>query len=429
MATTSTPRLETMPAEIILAIAADDALQKSLNNLCLVSKRFHAILNRELYSAAVKKEIPEITAIAARDGNLDTLKLAAAHGADLNSAKWVPFPTWAADDEDDGDDGDDGDDDGVPENYYPWATPLHLAAAEGQYEVVKWLVSQHVNLEEPGRLFCRCQSVAETYNSPTKNSTDSYLEDNEQVEYKPPGIWTPLHFAICRGHLSVARFLLQQGASHDVRHVLDLRQVWNKTSAIHCAAASGQQMILKCILDNGVDINTPDGVGANVLHYALNSSDVDTVAYVLAKGANLATPITITKSGGDGEDTEVVVQNAVEWLYAKCFDEPFFVSDALDVLSQHGAPFWQWEGGSATSRKVMTALQLVRAANSTHPQLLQAEFNGWVAAFIRGALARYTPNADFAHLDEQILALFWTTSEIPTAKQICSRQSPLPLIS
>lgn len=48
-----------------------------------------------LYDDAIKQNAPEITTLAARDGNLKTLTKAREYGADLNVVTWVPFPSWA----------------------------------------------------------------------------------------------------------------------------------------------------------------------------------------------------------------------------------------------------------------------------------------------------------------------------------------------
>lgn len=466
-----------MPPEIILAIAEDLGRQKSLHSLSLVNKRFNAIANQVLYSTAVKERSSAITVVAARHGNLDTLKRAAEHGADLNSVYWLMFPTWAHVERFDitweGETGD----------RYCWAAPLHLAAAEGHDDVVRWLVSQHVDLDVPGKLYCRCDSVAGKYNAiPTYSSNYDSDPENEAAEART---WTPLHFAICRGQPSVARFLIEQGASQCVLYpvkedipltngvdvlfdlipntpnpryfftefleahlgkgrtevddeeedlldmeldqedlldmplsreeLLEMELGQNNMLAIHCAAASAQREILDYLLSIGFDINTPDGTGANVLHYALCSADVDMVTYVLNKGVNSASPITIAHVNPNSGKQIKVFETAVDWFSSKRFLEHVFAGEALGVLAQHGAaPFWQVEDGRFTSRKVMTVLQLVREANHLNPPLLQTGCNGWITKFLRGAVATYKPNDDdYPHPREQILSLLWALIDQP----------------
>ncbi|KAH0431635.1 hypothetical protein CcaCcLH18_06939 [Colletotrichum camelliae] len=181
-----TSPLEMIPPEIVLAIA-EDLPQSSVNSLCQASKRLHQIINPSLYKAAVKN--PHFLSVTARDGKLDTLKVAALFGADLNRVYWVPAPSWSllcgddndsdcSESEDPGcpgsDDSDCGDDEypifyrsgfasiqGAREgSILPndrdigccWATLLHLAAAEGHYDMVEWLLSQGVDLDVPGKL-------------------------------------------------------------------------------------------------------------------------------------------------------------------------------------------------------------------------------------------------------------------------------------
>ncbi|KAK7443013.1 ankyrin-like protein [Colletotrichum acutatum] len=74
--------------------------------------------------------------------------------------------------------------------------------------MVGWLVTQHVDLNAPARLWCKCSSI------------DNFDYDVEYDDDTRP-MWTPVHFAICKHHTSIARLLL--AASGSTRIMVDPR--------------------------------------------------------------------------------------------------------------------------------------------------------------------------------------------------------------
>ncbi|KAJ2893145.1 hypothetical protein MKZ38_008993 [Zalerion maritima] len=74
----------------------------------------------------------------------------------------------------------------------PFWTPLHMAAARGHLEVVRWLVDRGADLNALSALTCSCV-FRHWYQEPVVNPT-------------------PLHLAICYGHTDVAKYLIEQGA-------------------------------------------------------------------------------------------------------------------------------------------------------------------------------------------------------------------------
>ena len=59
--------------------------------------------------------------------------------------------------------------------------------------------------------------------------------------------WTPLHYASARGQVSVAVFLLSEGAIVDSRSL-------NDTTPLMMAVQSGNEQMVKLLLDKGADI-------------------------------------------------------------------------------------------------------------------------------------------------------------------------------
>ncbi|KAH0431637.1 hypothetical protein CcaCcLH18_06941 [Colletotrichum camelliae] len=406
-------RLTTMPPEILLAIA-DLIPQAALHALALANKRLYDVINPALYAQSVKGEAPDITVLAARDGNLDTLKMAASFGADMNRVYWVPVPTWAKPKEIQST---------APGTGYGvcWATPLHMAAAHGHYDVVKWLLGEGVDVDVPGKLLCGCLSHYEMrlYYVDSSDPWDSFID----LDHVPhiAGTWTPLHLAICRGNQSIARFLVSRGASLDIRYnrrmniprtngvatlfcsescdpttrmihlgsidiedssdddldhrisigVLERVADHNRMHAAHTAAASGQKEILRYLIAKGVDINTLDGSNANVLHYALTESDTDMCKLVLDLGVDTNTPIEFGNHN----------VSVVEWAVNHCTGKTEVISLSLSHIAERGDSFWKVDK-VAGKRMVMNSL----SDFAYNDDLKQPRHNKWISQFLQGAI-------------------------------------------
>ncbi|KAF4822741.1 Ankyrin-1 [Colletotrichum siamense] len=212
------PKLQSLPTELLLLIVAgvgDDFRRTALAGLSRTNKSLHATCNPMLYDDAIKKNAQEITTFAARDGNIETLMKAHEYGADLNAVTWVPFPSWAHTKDAHGKDvtyrwemSEDASDDFG----FAWATPLAMAVCEGHYHVVKYLMTLHVDVDVPSKLFCKCHianEILEDWRSPPRSPVGPPWV--EAVSHT--GVWTPLHFALCRKKTSIARLLISYGAS------------------------------------------------------------------------------------------------------------------------------------------------------------------------------------------------------------------------
>ncbi|KAJ0339076.1 hypothetical protein KNSL1_012168 [Colletotrichum chrysophilum] len=335
--------------------------QHLFSSLIRLNRRFHNIFEPLLYRAAIETENNAITTLAAGDGNLDTLKKAVEYGADLNSVSWVPIPNWSPG-------GDFGTDLRNEEECKDtswgicWATPLHTAVCEGHYDVVKYLFSIGVDVDVPGKLLCGCLSMGEI----VAGLDIDWVPERWDGMAIASGVWTPLHYAICRRKCSVARLFISQGASLDTTRYplrdqiprdngiaslfgLNLTKPEKSASirdrlgtlicsvgtsgplfndheeevfrdgyggreahadsvaALHTAVAVNDlSMIRHLVVDCGFDINTKDGGSATALHYSLAANSIKTVRYVSSLGADPNTYLDIA--------CHPVVDSAAAWL-------------------------------------------------------------------------------------------------------------------
>ncbi|KAI8161817.1 hypothetical protein KHU50_008066 [Colletotrichum sp. SAR 10_65] len=174
-----------LPAETWLQIAHFSE-RRDMAALVRTNRRLYSLINRELYRTTMEEDPYPLTLGAVQTGNLDTLKAAAAYGADLDMPFPHPFcdrvlgiwdrahlidrgPEMAEEDKN---------------HDWAWAAPLHVAVMEGRYEIVEWLIEQGVNLENPGRHICGCLPII--------HLPEPHLEEDDPKLCQFPA-WTPLH--------------------------------------------------------------------------------------------------------------------------------------------------------------------------------------------------------------------------------------------
>ena len=73
--------------------------------------------------------------------------------------------------------------------------------------------------------------------------------------------WTPLHYASARGNISIAEFLISEGATVDSRSL-------NDTTPLMMAVQSGNEQLVKLLLDKGADIQLRNSLGFTAIDIA-----------------------------------------------------------------------------------------------------------------------------------------------------------------
>ena len=121
---------------------------------------------------------------------------------------------------------------------------LHQAAADGDIEQVKLLISKGANVN---------------------------AEDEEKK--------TPLHYAAETGQMEVVQLLVEAGA--------DINAGEGEWTALHGAVYEGRRDIAELLIQKGADVNTKDKNGHQPLFNAIWKKDLDTVKLLINKGANV----------------------------------------------------------------------------------------------------------------------------------------------
>lgn len=73
--------------------------------------------------------------------------------------------------------------------------------------------------------------------------------------------WTPLHYACTKGHLEVAQFLIANGATVDSLSL-------NNTTPLMMAVQSGNEQLVKLLLDQGADLQLRNALGLSAIDIA-----------------------------------------------------------------------------------------------------------------------------------------------------------------
>ncbi|XXG95020.1 hypothetical protein Hte_001280 [Hypoxylon texense] len=229
------PTINSMPTELLFEVVSYLPCQgnsttpyRDLAALSRVNRDLYDRLNHILYTSNKAKDNSNLVFWAAQHGRIETLERAIQFGLPLNP---------------------DG----------PQST-IGIATKNGDSTTVAWLVDHGVDMDKPG----------------SGGASGSY---------------SPLFLALRNKKTSVARLLIDKGASlmfsfknenNPMRHKAD------SVSAVHVAAASGFISIVRYLVrEKGVDINVFDDTGFTCLHYAALLPKRHRIQDLVALGADV----------------------------------------------------------------------------------------------------------------------------------------------
>lgn len=163
-------------------------------------------------------------------------------------------------------------------------TPLALAAALGYDSMVAFLLDHGADIEKPGKGICVCadgQNIVELNVPPMEHRGGT--DDTEDIMDDENGlVYTPLHFALCRGHESTAILLLERGANPEETCSCEAGP-WN---ALHTATRLNQRKVIDYI-KKLVDINVGSRQGLTPLLLAFYEEHYSLVDMYMDRGADI----------------------------------------------------------------------------------------------------------------------------------------------
>lgn len=165
-------------------------------------------------------------------------------------------------------------------------TPLALAAALGHNSMIAFLLDHGAEIEKTGKGLCTCCNGDNTVHLNFPPDQDlGYVDDPDYIMDDTSGFcWTPLHFAICRGHESTAMLLIERGADYQTT-CPSQGGPWN---ALHTATRLNHRKIIDYLLDNKlVDINEAGNQGLTPLFLAFYEKHYSLVEMYMERGADI----------------------------------------------------------------------------------------------------------------------------------------------
>lgn len=118
--------------------------------------------------------------------------------------------------------------------------------------------------------------------------THLLLEEGADVHAIYQLSWTPMHFAAKGGHVDIAKLLLKYRAR--------INGSGNAAAPLHIAVQEGHQRMVAFLLANGANVHTPLTEGWTALHVAAQTGNMDLIRLLLEAGApiNVSNAIGIT---------------------------------------------------------------------------------------------------------------------------------------
>jgi cytohesin len=183
------------------------------------------------------------------------------------------------------------------------SSPLHQAAANGDVERVKSLVSKgaDVNAEDEKKK----TPLHHAAKTGKMEVVQLLVEAGADVNAMGKNNWPPLCIAVENNHMAVAEYLIAHGA--------DLNPD-NEWTPLQEAASSGSVEMVEMLLAKGADI---DAGPWTALHAAVSEGNMDMVELLITKGAD------VNAKDNDGRTP----------LYPAVRDQP----DMVELLLAHGA--------------------------------------------------------------------------------------------
>ncbi|KAB5536018.1 hypothetical protein GE09DRAFT_338172 [Coniochaeta sp. 2T2.1] len=155
-----------------------------------------------------------------------------------------------------------------------WWFPLHVATSNGYKDLVDLLITNGAVIDVPSGNMCSCKfPIMAALNTP-------------QMHYQRRP-WTPLHTAICRDRIDIAKTLLAGGASLSFGE--NSTRITHPLTVLHNAACAGSTELVKFILDNKyqTDVQVVDPSEMSSLWLAYLEGHWDVVDTLLEQGADI----------------------------------------------------------------------------------------------------------------------------------------------
>jgi ankyrin repeat protein/L-ascorbate metabolism protein UlaG (beta-lactamase superfamily) len=157
--------------------------------------------------------------------------------------------------------------------------PIHVAAAGGHIEVVRFLVEHGVPVDAGDNENSTALDVAAIFGH--EELARMLVANGADPAHSDVNGMTPLHFACYNGNASIGAFLIEQGASPTATTV-------SGSTPLHGAAFDGDIDCMTLLLDNGASLDARNAAGFTpVLSACAGTADVAALQFLVERGADI----------------------------------------------------------------------------------------------------------------------------------------------
>ncbi|KAL6701130.1 putative ankyrin repeat-containing protein [Trichoderma pleuroticola] len=164
-------------------------------------------------------------------------------------------------------------------------TPLHLAASEGNVNVVQKLLNQGDDIEAKDKY--GGTPFFDAVYSGKKDTAKLLLDRGADINVTRNDGWPIFHEMVVKGRADMVTFLLDHGANIEAKRTED-------ETPLGLAIGVKNPDMAKLLLARGADIEAQDDAGWTELHTTASKGEIDMVKLLLDHGANIEAK---TKSG------------------------------------------------------------------------------------------------------------------------------------
>ena len=163
--------------------------------------------------------------------------------------------------------------------------PLHLACMWGLDDITKLLVKNKADINKEHQNHTPL-TYAIQHGNPEK--VKLLLENGASLDHTASNVWVPLVFACQEGNAKIVQLLIDFGSNINGPYCLHFGNDKSYTT-LQCTASyySNGAKVIKCLNENGCDVNQLSKDGLTLLMLACKSGHVESIQMLITLGANV----------------------------------------------------------------------------------------------------------------------------------------------
>jgi len=161
---------------------------------------------------------------------------------------------------------------------YKNETPLHVAARNGKYNLVKYFAKKGCNINATSANGATCLHVACANGHYT--TVECLLKHGAEVNVVNSADQTPLHIAASRGQTNIVELLFLHKANFSLRDK-------DGITALLAASINGHQDTVQFIVQHGGNVEDTDGKGNSIAHFAVANGNYEILNFLSQQNVSL----------------------------------------------------------------------------------------------------------------------------------------------